>query len=554
MVLPTAAGKSIILGSLIVDIARRWPDQRILLLSHVAELIKQNHSKILLCNPNAAAGIYSAGLGKRQAHFPIVTASVQSAYKIAHLLGHRDIVFIDEVHLLQPESEGMYGELIKALQAINPNLIICGTTATDFRTDTGLLTEGENPLFTKVIIEIPILFLLEEGYLTPPISKSPLIQANLDGVKITAGDYNKKEMAARFDQKEFLNAALDNDMPLFADRKCIAFFCATIENAEHVAEAMCARGIYTETVDGSMAKDVREDKFERFRSGKLRGLASVGVMTTGTDIVSIDCIVLLIATKSPGKYQQIIGRGFRVDYADGYDIETKDGRIAAIANGSKPNFLTICHGGNIERHGPIINVAKPQPRKKGQRQAPPKPLARICEVCRTANTLEALSCVICGTELKIERDPTASLSLQASDADIMGTPFSRGEVAEWFEVEDVRYSRHVKTDGGESLRVTYYSGILQFDEWKPIRHIGIWWSDRSSLPRPNSVSNALKSIETLKKPKQVQVRKKDKHYEIIRYRFNETARPSSTEEASGADAFHTGNDADKQELQPVYQF
>lgn len=527
MVLPTAAGKSIILGSLITDIISKWPDQRILLLSHVAELISQNHSKILLCNPNAPAGIYSAGLSKRQAHFPVVTASIQSVYQKAYMLGHRDIVFIDEVHLLQPGMEGMYGELIKDLQEINPNIIICGTTATDYRTQSGLLTEGENPLFTKVIIEVPILYLLEEGYLTPPISKSSIVQADMIGVKITAGDYNKKEMAARFDQKEFLNAALDNDMPLFADRKCIAFFCATIENAEHVAEAMCLRGIHTETIDGEMSKEMRDDKFARFRSGELRGLASVGVMTTGTDIVSIDCIVMLIATKSPGKYQQIIGRGFRVLYADGYDIETKEGRVAAIANGRKPNFLVIDHGNNIMTHGPITSVAKPQSRKKGQRQATEKPKARICEVCRTANTLDALSCIICGTELKIERDPTANLSLQASDADIMGTPFSRGEVAQWFDVENTEYRRHTNSAGEESLRITYYSGILQFDEWKNIKFLRTWWSGVSTLPCPDNVQGAVKLQNAIKMPKRVQIIKRKKFYEVLRCQFNEAIQPDA---------------------------
>ncbi len=260
-------------------------------------------------------------------------------------------------------------------------------------------------------------------------------------------------------------------------------------------------------------------------------------MTTGTDIVSIDSIVLLIATKSPGKYKQIIGRGFRVDYADGYDIETKDGRITAIANGNKPNFMIIDHGSNIERHGPIINVAKPQSRKKGQRQTAPKPLARICEVCRTANTLEALSCIICGTELKIERDPTASLSLQASDADIMGTPFSRGEVAEWFDIEDVKYSRHVKLNAHDSLRVTYYSGILQFDEWKHTKFIKEWWRRRSDVPAPPDVMSALKITSSLEKPIRIQVRKKGRFYEILRYEFNETARPIAIEETIGANAF-----------------
>jgi DNA repair protein RadD len=436
----------------------------------------------------------------------------------------------------------MYGRLIKDLTEINPNIRICGFSATPYRTDSGDITVGENRIFTDVVYEISTKQLIDDGYLCPPVSKSPLVQADMNGVKITAGDYNNKQMAARFDQKEFLTAALDGDMHFFEDRKSIAFFCATVENAEHVAEAMCARGIYTETIDGEMSADVRADKFRRFKSGELRGLASVMVMSVGTDLPNIDCIVMLVATKSPGKYVQIVGRGFRPLYADGYDLSEKEERLAAIANGKKPNFYVIDHGSNVINHGPIINVRPPESRQKGQKSPPPKPKARICEICRTANTLEALICITCGTTLKIERDPTASLSLQASDADIMGTPFSRGEVAEWCDVDDVRYSRHVKADKSESLRVTYYSGILQFDEWRNPRNKSFldWWVRRLNYSRldehynnhPLSVHQALETTSYIIKPRSIQVIKKGKYHEVLRYKFDEAVQSNAINQSA----------------------
>ncbi len=519
-VLPTAAGKSIVIGKLITEIVQQWSDQRILLLSHVSELIKQNHQKIMMFWPQSPAGIYAAGLGKRQAHFPIVTAMIQSVYKLAHLLGHRDVVIVDECHLINHADCGMYRELFAALRLINPNCIFVGFTATDYRTETGQLTEGDDRIFDHIIYEISLSRLLNEGYLTPPIGKSSLIQADMRGVKITAGEFNTKEMAARFDQKEFLNKALDNDMQFFEGRNTIAHFCATIENAHHVAAGMCDRGIHTEVMDGTMRMEHREYLLEAFRSGQLRSVASVGTMTTGTDVPNIDFINLLIAMRSPGKYQQIIGRGFRVQYADGYDIETIEGRISAIAAGPKPNFMVTDHGGNILRHGPITNVAKPEPRVKGARYPAEKPKCRICEICRTANTLEAINCIICGSELKIPIDPTAALDLVASDADIMGTPFTRGEIAQWFTVDDVTYNRHIKRDSSESLRVTYYCGEKIADEWHKIGFIRPWWIERSGAePMPKGVLEALPRCKMLRRPTRVMLHKKGKYFEVVKYDF-----------------------------------
>lgn len=532
IVVPTAGGKSLIIGGLSTAICQKWPGQRIIILSHVQELIAQNYEKVLLCWKEAPAGIYSASLGAKQPDKDIVVGTIQSVYKKSNELGHRDLCFVDEAHLMQFGNMGMYGELIKKMLEINPLMKICGFTATDYRLDGGRLTEGENAIFNDVIIEISIRHLLEEGYLTPPISKSSLVQADLDGVKTVAGEFNLKQMAARFDQKAFINAALNADMPFFHDRRSIALFCATLENAAHIAQGMRDRGIDSEVIDGDMPREDRDDVLERFRSGELRSLASVGVITTGTDIPNMDCIVLFRATKSPGLYQQIIGRGFRVIYASGFDLNIREERLDAIKNGSKPNFLTLDHGGNIERHGAITHVEKPKKKDKNERIKTAAAKARICEICRTAWPLDTLICGICGTALKITRDPTKGLSIEASNSSIMGDAFMRGEEAKWFDVDDVRYMLHKKQETGNiSLKVIYYCGILQFNEFivfKDHKHGEKWWGQRSAKDIPKNVQDAFKWAPTLKKPLRIQVAKKNNFFEVIRYGFQPIQQESPT--------------------------
>src|SRR5262245_53397391 len=71
IVLPTGAGKSIVIAEL-----ARLAKGRVLVLAHVKELCEQNHEKYTrLGRP---AGLFAAGLGRKEAAFPVTFASVQS--------------------------------------------------------------------------------------------------------------------------------------------------------------------------------------------------------------------------------------------------------------------------------------------------------------------------------------------------------------------------------------------------------------------------------------------------------------------------------------------
>ncbi len=65
IVLPTGAGKSLVIAEL-ARIARG----RVLVLAHVKELVEQNHKKYT--SVNLDAGIYSAGLGKKDVEGKVI--------------------------------------------------------------------------------------------------------------------------------------------------------------------------------------------------------------------------------------------------------------------------------------------------------------------------------------------------------------------------------------------------------------------------------------------------------------------------------------------------
>jgi DNA repair protein RadD len=108
IVAATAAGKSLMIAFFIKRAMTEFASQRIVMATHVKELIENDFQKIVQVWPDAPVGIYSAGVGKKQAHTNIVCGGVQSMYKQAQKLGYRSLMIIDECDLVSPDNEGMY--------------------------------------------------------------------------------------------------------------------------------------------------------------------------------------------------------------------------------------------------------------------------------------------------------------------------------------------------------------------------------------------------------------------------------------------------------------
>ena len=103
------------MSKFIQEVCQTWPTERILVVTHVKELIAQNHAALLRCWPDAPAGIYSAGLNRRDTDARIMFCGVQSIYSRVAELGSFDIVIVDEAHLIPAKGFGMYRQMLAAL-------------------------------------------------------------------------------------------------------------------------------------------------------------------------------------------------------------------------------------------------------------------------------------------------------------------------------------------------------------------------------------------------------------------------------------------------------
>ncbi len=521
--LPTGAGKSLVLAGFCHDLVTKWPGMRLVVLSHSIELVEQDYMKLKEYWTKAPCGMFSASLGKKQAHHPITFGTVQSLYRKAEVLGHRDVILIDEAHLVSRKVTGMYNRLITTLKRINPRIRMLGLSATIYRLDSGLLYEGDDALFDDVCYEAKLADLIYQGYLTPIVSKLPETQADVRRIKITAGEFNSASMEGEF--IKITEEAIADAIPRLESRKAVMWFCSGIKHANLVRDLLRSLGESSESVSSKTPKDERKQILDGFRDGCFRHIASMALVTTGYDAPRTDGIVMLRATMSPGLYVQIAGRGLRL-------------------HPDKKNCLFVDYGTNVDRLGPLTHVTPPRSRRMGKNEGEgkeKKPLVRICEVCRTANDLEAVDCSECGTPLVKERKVSDKLMEHASESPIMMTDAEYLESrTSWVEVDGVCYLRHKKEGKPDSLRVSYRCGMVTHSEWICFEHGGFatkkahgWWYRRMIDTPPATTDEALRLSNDLRTPSRIRVRKQEKHFEVIDYDFD-TGPPRQAELAIGA--------------------
>jgi DNA repair protein RadD len=509
VVAPTGSGKSVILAEFARSAVVAYPETRILIVTHVRELIAQNHAALIRLWPDAPAGIYSAGLGKRQLGRQILVAGVQSVARRARELGHVDLAIVDEAHLVPRSSDTQYGRLFDGLREANPSLKIIGLTATPFRLDSGLLHRGKNALFDGIAYDIPVGMLVERGHLAPLVSKRPAAAFDTSGLHRRMGEFVEREMLDRFGG-DATRAAVAEIVALGLDRRAWIAFCISVDHARAVRDELRSHGIAAETVSGETPGPERDRLLRAFKAGQLRALTSVGVLTTGFDAPATDLIAMLRPTASTGLYIQMAGRGMR------------------IAPG-KDDCLVLDFAGNVMRHGPVDAIALPEEKKggKGDGEAA-EPPAKICPNCDAIVPISVRECLDCG---HLFPPPDPKLEATATTEAIMVLT-ARDE---WQAIRDVDYHRHRKPGAPDSLRVDYLVGTRVVSEWVCVEHTGYarekavaWWHLRAAGPPPDTVDEALARVADLRRPAEAVLAREGRYHRIKRVRF---ARPAEEQAA-----------------------
>lgn len=120
------SGKSLIAAAFMQRAVADFPGTRVLCVTHVRELIAQNYKTLIRIWPEAPAGIYSAGLGRRQARAQLLFAGVQSIHKRASEIGHVDLVVVDECFVAGTLVQTADGKV--PIEAIRPGDIVRNAT------------------------------------------------------------------------------------------------------------------------------------------------------------------------------------------------------------------------------------------------------------------------------------------------------------------------------------------------------------------------------------------------------------------------------------------
>jgi DNA repair protein RadD len=353
VVSPTGSGKTTIASELArLTVAK---GKKVVWLAHRNELVDQAFDR--LTQFGLGVGVISASSSKPPNPYqPVQVASIQTL--IARKLRPDAHVLIwDEAHHAPSDLwSGIANEYGAAT--------LVGFTATPERSD----GRGLGAIYKRLVVAAKVSELVRMGHLVPCEIRRP-------GRKLRPGSIAQRPVDA-----------YRTETP---GRRAIVFSPSVIAAEAHRDEFREA-GIDAELVHGETPAGERAAILNRFRSGDLRVLVNVYVLTEGFDAPETDCVILARGCGTAGTYLQMVGRGLRP------------------APGKRDCFLLDLHGVSHVLGEPEDDLPYSlEGRGIGRPTDEDVDMGSSCRVCGAPiNPGEA--CAECGTEPKLIEAPTVT--------------------------------------------------------------------------------------------------------------------------------------------------
>lgn len=333
LILPTGSGKSIVIANIIRELGAPT-----LVFQPNKEILEQNHAK--LCSYGYRAGIYSASAGTKKLG-DITFATVGSVVKKPHLLERFQYVLVDECHSVNAKG-GMYEEVITTM-----GVRVLGLTATPYRLgretdEKGMtrsvlkfLTRTRPRVFEDVVYYVQNGDLFARGYLAKLVYHSVKVinrgalQRNSTGADYTDESVREQYRISGFDRKlvQVVNRLFE------IGRRNVLVFTRFVEEARSVAAQVPGAAVVTAETPTAE----RDRIINGFRSGRIRCVCNVGILTTGFDYPELEAVVMARPTMSLALWYQIVGRGIR-------------------PHPQKEHTMVIDMGGNLEQFGRVEDL------------------------------------------------------------------------------------------------------------------------------------------------------------------------------------------------------
>lgn len=368
--LPTGGGKTTIIAA--INEAALSKGSRVLMLVHRLELCDQIRDR--LRQFGIESGIIVGGR-RKDLNQPVQVATVQTFVKRMHLPHYRkfNLIIIDEAH------RGASDSYLKIVNSFDVPII--GFTATPYRTDSRTLRE----VFNTIVSGPTVQQMIKSGYLVPTVVYADKI--DLSGVHIRAGDYDEKELFQKFDEGKIYDGVV-NKYRKHSNGTAICF-CINKQHAINTAQAFNHAGIPASYIYAGLPADERTRALKDFRSGKIKVLCNVFILTEGYDLPKIDTVILNRATQSRIAWRQMIGRGLR-------PFPGKE-------------FCTVIDmGNNTATHGFVeeddeITLKLSGTTKEEKEKAKEEARSKTCPQCQAQISANTLLCQFCGHDFTKEK-------------------------------------------------------------------------------------------------------------------------------------------------------
>lgn len=536
LVLPTGAGKSIVIAEL-----ARIANGRVLVLTHVKELVAQNAEKVGLLT--TAAGIYSAGLKQKSTTHKTVVASIQSAVRAPKQFSEPfSLVIIDECHRVSKDEDSQYHQLLKHLMTVNPKIRLLGLTATPYRLDLGWIYRyhyhgkignPEKAVFEQCIFELPMRPLIKQGFLsTPKVFDGLSAQYDFSALSASkAGQYQESEVNDLLSHSGRATTAIVNQLiEIGRSRQGVIIFAATVRHANEIKKLLAAQE--AALITGNTSSDERDAIINSFKAKEIKFLINVAVLTTGFDAPHVDLIAILRPTASVSLFQQMVGRGLRIcegkteclviDYAaNGYDLFFPEVGQNKANSKSVPVQVhcPVCSFANIfwglvDDDGDIIEHFGRRcqalvDNNEQKQQCDFRFRSKACPNCGEENDIAARICHSCDSVL-IDPDKRLKEVLQQRhhhlfkcDAMIFEEDQQRLKVR-YIDLEGNDFCRYFKFDTKPQIRAFYAIFVLSHTRTPGLK-----------LANYTSINQVIADREKFKMPDLLLLKKQKKGWELV---------------------------------------
>jgi len=320
---PTGAGKTVVASSILYNCF--IANKKAIIICDRIELINQTSDTLLKYGIDH--GVIQASHPKENWKKNIQVASIQTLQRrmLEKLLADVDMVLIDEAHTLH----AAHIRIIKTVLEINKKATVLGLSATPF-------TRGLGKFFSKCVPVASTKQLIELGFLCKPIVFAPSTP-DLEKIKVVKGDYDQTELEKEVIQPKLVGDIIEHWIKLCFDKPTICF-ATSINHSKAIVEEFQKRGIQAMHIDAYTDSIERKKIIRSFKSGAIKVLSSVDILSKGFDYPGAEVAILARPTKSLSLYLQQAGRVLRISPETG-----------------KKGCIILDHAGNTERLGFVTN-------------------------------------------------------------------------------------------------------------------------------------------------------------------------------------------------------